>query len=162
MADILIVFTLIATLACGIIAGVFYAFSTIIMNGLGRIPGVHGVAAMRGINNAVINRLFLGPYLGAVLLCALIVVVAPFAWSAGAAALAVLGALAYIIGTFVVTIVFSVPLNNRLEEAKADDPETMALWNDYLQRWTMWNHVRTGAAVAATALFIVAVCATAG
>jgi uncharacterized membrane protein len=157
MAEILIVFALIATLACGIITGVFYAFSTIVMSGLGSIPGAHGVSAMRAINDAVINRLFLGPYLGAVLLCAMIVVVAPFVWSAAAAALAILGALAYIVGTFVVTIVFNAPLNNRLAEAKPDDPDTMALWDEYLQQWTKWNHVRTGAALAATALLIVAV-----
>ncbi|MFG0283646.1 MAG: DUF1772 domain-containing protein [Phycisphaerales bacterium JB039] len=157
MAELLIIVALILTLACGAITGVFYAFSTIVMNGLGGIPRATGMAAMKAINNAVYTRLFLIPYLGAALLCALVLIIAPFAWRPLPAAFAFLGAAAYIGGTFVVTILCNVPLNNRLAEAKPDDSETAAFWDEYLQRWTMWNHVRAGAALAATAFFFLAI-----
>ena len=34
--------------------------------------------------------------------------------------------------------------------------EAAALWTRYLSTWTVWNHVRTAAALGATASFILA------
>ena len=54
------------------------------------------------------------------------------------------------IGMFVVTMAFNVPLNNALLRGDA------ATWQRYLVSWTRWNHVRTLASMAASALFIAA------
>jgi len=63
----------------------------------------------------------------------------------------------YVVGMFVVTVVFNVPLNDQLA---ATDPASTAaapVWARYLTDWTLWNHVRTIASLAATTLFIVAI-----
>ncbi|HLL90834.1 MAG TPA: hypothetical protein VK324_16150 [Tepidisphaeraceae bacterium] len=56
--------TLAAALGSGLMAGVFFAFSAFVMRALGRLPAGEAVAAMRAINVAVINPLFLGVFLG--------------------------------------------------------------------------------------------------
>ena len=55
-----------------------------------------------------------------------------------------------------VTTDFNVPLNNVLARAAANDPDSVSLWRHYLRRWTIWNHVRTGASLAAATLLILA------
>ena len=42
--------TLFAALGCGLIAGVFFAFSTFVMKALARLPSGEGMAAMQSIN----------------------------------------------------------------------------------------------------------------
>ena len=58
------------------------------------------------------------------------------------------GSLLYIIGCFLVTMVFNVPLNKALARTDANNPDSVSLWRHYLHRWTFWNHVRTGASLA--------------
>ena len=58
------------------------------------------------------------------------------------------GALLYVVGTFVVTILGNVPLNNRLEKVEPESDEAREVWALYLKRWVFWNHVRTLAALA--------------
>jgi uncharacterized membrane protein len=52
--------------------------------------------------------------------------------------------------------VFNVPRNNALAAVSPSSMEAAALWTDYLSTWTFWNHVRTAAALAASALLILA------
>src|SRR5262245_41534933 len=64
-------FTALALATClgsGIVGGVFFAFSTFVMKALGELPASQGVAAMQRINVVVLNRLFLGVFLGTALL----------------------------------------------------------------------------------------------
>ena len=49
-------------------------------------------------------------------------------------------------------MVFNVPRNERLAELDPEQPEGVEYWKDYLVSWTRWNHVRTLASLAATAL----------
>ena len=65
------------------------------------------------------------------------------------------GAISYFLGTFIVTIFGNVPLNDQLAAVSATDPDAVKLWMRYLDRWTMWNHVRTVAAMVAALLYTV-------
>ena len=148
---------LLAAVGSGLIAGVFYAFSTFVMRALAQRPPVEGMAAMQAINVAVINPLFLGAFLGTAGACAVAAAGAVTRWEQPGAAYVVAGAALYLLGTFGVTIVCNVPLNNALAAVAPTDPAAGAVWATYLRRWTMWNHVRTLAAVAALAAFILGV-----
>jgi uncharacterized membrane protein len=66
------------------------------------------------------------------------------------------GAVFYLAGTFLVTILGNVPLNNRLAAVPASDAASRATWQHYLSRWTMWNHVRTAAGALSALLYTVA------
>ena len=145
-----------AALGCGLIAGVFFAFSTFVMTALRRRPAAEGMAAMQGINVAVINPVFLGLFLGTAVMCAVLGIVAVMRFSRPGAGYVLAGAALYFAGTFLVTMLFNVPLNNQLANVTPGDAEAEQIWMRYVQRWTMWNHVRTVAAVAAMAAFIMA------
>ncbi len=57
------------------------------------------------------------------------------------------------VGTILVTMFGNVPLNNQLAAESATVPGTHEVWQHYLDRWTMWNHVRTTAAMVAALLY---------
>ncbi len=133
--------TVIAALGCGAMAGVFFAFSAMVVPGLRRTTPAEGVAAMRAINAAVLNPPFLGLFLGT----AVVSVVAafgggPWAWA---------GAALYLLGDVVLTGAYHVPRNTELERRG-----TSAYWARYLREWVPANHVRAAAALAASAAFV--------
>jgi uncharacterized membrane protein len=62
----------------------------------------------------------------------------------------------YLAGTIAVTMACNVPLNNKLARVQPESDEGAIFWQRYLSDWTAWNHVRTIAALAASASFIMA------
>lgn len=148
--------TLFAALGCGLVAGVFYAFSTFVMNALARLPPAQGIAAMQSINAAVINPWFMTAFLGTAAACAVLIVFALLRWHRPGAVCLLIGGLLYLIGTLLVTMGFNVPRNNALAALDPASAESASLWAGYVSSWTAWNHVRTAAALAAAALLIIA------
>src|SRR5436190_5913255 len=53
MSALLFYLTLGSTLGCGLIAGVFFAFSSFVMPALAKLPPAQGLAAMQSINVVV-------------------------------------------------------------------------------------------------------------
>lgn len=155
MTRLMFVVTLAAALGSGLMAGLFFAFSTSVMSALGRIPAPQGIAAMQSINVTILNPVFLTVFLGTALLSALLVVGAIFGWIPNPG-WAVAGALLYIVGVIGITMFINVPMNDALAAAAPDSAEGAALWAGYLERWTFWNHVRTLAPLAGLAAFILA------
>ena len=142
-----------AVLGSGLVAGIFFAFSTFVMRALGRLPENQGSAAMKAINVTVLNPWFFPAFFGTGAVCLPVAFLA-FGSAAGTHRVYLLAACAlYLLGCLLVTVAFNVPLNNRLESAEPDSSGTEALWANYLSRWTLWNHVRTAASLAAAGLF---------
>lgn len=153
----LVLCALLAAIGSGVMAGFFYSFSNVVMGALRRIPAPSGIAAMQSINVVVLNPLFFALFFGTALL-GLGLVVAVLVGGAEAGGVAALGGgLVYLVGVIGVTVARNVPMNDRLAAVDGNDPAGAALWDDYLRRWTLWNHVRTAAALAAFVLFVLAV-----
>jgi uncharacterized membrane protein len=131
------IIVLLATVGSGLMAGLFFAFSTAVMPGLRELPADQARAAMRPINVRIQNPLFLLIFVGT----AVLGVIGAFAGEIIAGAL-------YVVGSFLLTMFVNVPMNNRLE--KTDDE----YWPTYLSRWTMWNHVRGLACTAALVMYV--------
>jgi uncharacterized membrane protein len=147
-----LILKLVAILGCGLIAGVFFAFSTFVINALAQRPAAEGIAAMQSINVTVINPWFMGVFLGTGLICGVFILAVLLRWQSLGISHLLIASLLYLIGT----IGFNVPLNEALALAKPDSSEGATLWAKYLTDWTFWNHVRTIAALAAAALFTIA------
>lgn len=145
--------TLAAALSTGVVAGVFFAFSTFVMPALARLAASHGVAAMQAINAAALDRWFLGALFGAAALCLALALVG---WGEPGARLRLAGAALYLVGAIGVTIACNVPRNQALQPLAPGGPAALALWGPYLREWTAWNHVRTLASIAASAAFTLA------
>jgi uncharacterized membrane protein len=150
------VIALLSALGCGLMAGFFFAFSTVIMKALGKVPPAQGVMAMQTINVVVINPLFLAPFLGTAASCVFMIVAALRGGHDPRASYWLAAGAFYLVGTLLVTMVFNVPRNNALAAVAPDTSEAARLWATYLTTWTMWNHVRTIAALAAAVLFTLA------
>lgn len=153
MDDLSRILALVAILGTGIIGGVFFAFSSFVMRALGRLPAAQGLAAMQSINVVVINPHFLGAFLGTAGISLAAIVVAGLRWGKAGAALDATAGVLYFVGTFLVTVLGNVPLNNALEKVQPSDANAAETWNDYLRRWTNWNHLRTAAALLSTLSF---------
>jgi uncharacterized membrane protein len=149
---------LFAALGCGLIAGVFFAFSTFVMKALAQQPPAQGIAAMQSINITVINPWFMTAFLGTAVACIFLAISSLLKWQEAGVVYLLVGCLLYLIGTFLVTIVFNVPLNDTLAKVKPESPESATVWASYLANWTFWNHIRTMAALAAAVAFILALC----
>lgn len=141
-------------ISSALVAGIFYAFSSFVMPGLGRIAGQNGIDAMNSINVTVITPSFMLLFLGTALLCAALGVWSLFSFADPASKLILLASLLYLVGCFGVTMVFNVPLNDRLAALKPGDGD--AFWQAYLRTWTMWNTVRTIAPTLSAVLFVLA------
>jgi uncharacterized membrane protein len=53
-----------SALGCGLVAGLFFAFSNFVMKSLARLPSDQGIAAMQNINVDVLNRWFFVVFFG--------------------------------------------------------------------------------------------------
>jgi uncharacterized membrane protein len=148
--------TLLAALGCGLFAGVFFAFSSSIMAALGKLPPNQGMSAMQAINIAVINPVFLGVFLGTGVLCVILAVWSLLHWQDPRSLKLLAGSLLYIIGSLTVTFAANVPLNDALAAADPASAEGANLWARYLTNWTLWNHLRCAASLAALVAFIMA------
>lgn len=154
-AELLFAATLLATLTCGLVAGVFFAFSSFVLGALARLPAARGIEAMQSVNRVVLNPLFLGVFVGAALLGLALAVVAVLRWDHDGSAWSLAGGLLYVFGAFVLTGVVHVPRNEALLRVDADSEEGARLWVRYVPVWGAANHVRTVAALAASACFAV-------
>lgn len=152
----LLLLTLLAALGSGIVAGIFYGFSSFIMGALGKLPPHEGIAAMQSINVVVINPSFFAAFFGTAALSLVLGGFAVLGAEVAGAALLAAGALLYLTGCIGVTIFLNVPLNNRLAKVEPASAEGAKLWRHYLVAWTRWNTVRTAASALAAVMFIVA------
>lgn len=149
---------LFTALGCGLVAGVFFAFSTFVMSALARLQFREGIVAMQSINITAINPLFMLALFGTALACLFLAASSVLNWHQPGAGYLLVGSLLYLAGTIGVTIAFNVPLNDALATVKPDSPEGENLWAGYLTNWTFWNHIRTIAALAAATLLTIALC----
>ncbi|MFC3285952.1 anthrone oxygenase family protein [Litchfieldella rifensis] len=144
-----------SAIGCGLIAGLYFAFSAFIMKALGHIDLGAGIAAMVEINKVILSSLFLPLFFGTTIAGAALAVLSLLRWSEPGAAPMLLGGVIYVVGMFGVTLLFNVPLNNELVGARATG-DAGAVWARYLKAWTLWNHVRTVASTVACGCFIAA------
>ena len=140
-------------LGCGVLGGVYFAFSAFIMSAFDSAGAAHAVAAMNAINTRIVRSLFMPVFLSTTLGSALLAIIGLLDFPDRA--LLVAGGAVYVVGMFGVTMIWNVPLNDALAAAR-DKPDVGATWIRYRQQWTRWNHVRAVASTVASALFVAA------
>ena len=129
---ILTLLLLVAAVATGLNGGVFFAFSTFVMRAFGRLPAPQGIAAMQAINVTALGWPLMLLMFGTAALCLVLAVVALFRLGEPGGVLILVGAIVFVAGTIVVTMLRNVPLNDALARADAASGEGAALWTRYL------------------------------
>jgi uncharacterized membrane protein len=142
-------------IGCGLLAGTYFAFSTFIMTALGRIEPFHSISAMKSINSTILRSLFMPLFFGTTVASAVLAIIGLSHRGQPGGTAMVAGGLIYVVGMFVCTVFFNVPLNNALGSAAGE--AGASIWARYLKEWTMWNHVRTISSATACALYIRAI-----
>ena len=145
---------IVAILGSGLVAGVFYAFSTLIMQGLARLPAEEGMRAMQSINVTVLNRWFLWVFMGTFGLCLALIFIFAVDYRGLRSVCIILGGVIYVVWCFLVTGTRNVPRNTLLEKTPANAAHATLVWQTYLQEWTHYNHLRTAAAFITCLCFI--------
>ena len=156
MNDWMALLTVGTALGSGVMAGVFFAFSTFVMRALARLRPAQGLEAMQAINQTVINPWFLGVFFGTAGGCLVLAGMTLWEWPRSGGAYMIAGCVLYLVGTFLVTAVFNVPMNDALETVVPADPDAPSTWTTYVEEWTVWNHVRSAAALVGAALLVLA------
>ncbi len=149
MSGVLYAATLATALGCGLVAGVFFAFSSFVMASLKRLPSAQGIAAMQSIIIVAVTPAFMTALFGTAAACLGLAGWALISMGGAPLALVLIGCALYLVGTIGVTIACNVPLNDGLATLHPQDAGAASRWAEYVAKWTAWNHVRTVAALAA-------------
>ena len=111
--------TVVTAVGAGLVAGVFFAFSTFVMRAFEDLPPRDGLRAMQSVNRAAPSPLFMAALLGTAAACiglgiwSLVDVDEPGAWYR------VAGCAVYLVG-IAVTIAYHIPRNDALAVVDAD------------------------------------------
>lgn len=132
----------IATIAAGLLAGLFYAYTVSVMPGLARADDRTWVEAMRGINVAIQNGWFMLTFLGAPVLAA----VAGFLYlRSGVPLWWIVAGFGCLVAMLVITGAVHIPMNNAVDAGGDSYADLRARFEG---PWVHWNLVRTAVSIA--------------
>lgn len=144
-------------LSSGLVAGLFYAYSCSVNPGLHMLGDKEYIQAMQGINSAIQNPVFFISFMG-------LLVVYPlcsyqlYRHNGGLSFYLIIGAmLIYFVAVFGSTVLFNVPLNNRLAQFNTNttSSEQITLMRQAFERpWNFYHSIRMIASIIAFALSI--------
>jgi uncharacterized membrane protein len=149
---VILVLGIVNAMGAALSAGALFAFSSFVMDGLGRTPDEVGLTAMQGINLAAPSPLFMLALLGTAVTSAVVGVLAVARWDEPGSPWMVLGAALYLLSV-AITVTYHVPRNNALAALDPATPASAAQWRRYHRDWTRMNHVRVLVALAAAVVF---------
>lgn len=148
-----------AAFTTALIAGLFYSYSCSVNWGLGRLPDAGYLAAMQSINREILNPLFFMSFMGTLLLLPLS---AWLQYGHGPSIrfyLLLAATLVYAVGTFGVTIMGNVPLNNALDAFHIPSASAEVLHQQrvlFEKPWNTLHSIRTVANAIALILVLLA------
>jgi uncharacterized membrane protein len=151
MTDVLVAFTLITALGCGLSAGALFAFSSFVMRALARLPAAQGIAAMQSINVVAVTPVFMTALFGTAVAHVALGVWALADWDDSYGPWLLAASALYLAGPVGLTMAYHVPRNNALARVAPTDPDAEARWRRYVEEWTRMNHVRVAGGLAAAA-----------
>jgi uncharacterized membrane protein len=147
-----------ATVCVGLVGGLLGAFAVAIMPALRGASDRTFVETMQRINVSILNPIFLGAYVGGLLLSGAAIVLHWVDDERGALPWIVAGTVLYLV-VLMITGRVNVPLNEQLDAA--GDPTRItdlgAVRQRFEDRWVTWNIVRSAVNVAAFACLAVGI-----
>jgi uncharacterized membrane protein len=147
----------IAILLTGLSAGFFYAWQVSVIPGTRQISDYSYLESMQAINRAILNPMFFIIFFG----CLVVLLISSvvhfrieaydlFGWILAAT-------LIYAIGTFGITVIGNVPLNETLDKIDLlalDHTQLKRMREGYEIKWNRWHTIRTVCSVVSFALLL--------
>ena len=143
----------------GLSAGFFYAWQVSVIPGTKRVVDLTYLETMQSINRAILNPAFFVIFFGTLILLT-IASIYEFHTSKLVFGLMLASSIAYLAGTFGVTALGNVPLNNELDTldfAKTSAKKIVEFRRYYEVNWNKLHLIRTVFAVLSFALTVIAV-----
>ncbi len=137
------------TVSNSLVAGTFFAFSAFVMAALSACKPEEAAHAMNSINAVIVRSPFIALFVFSGLLSIALPMWAWFGGHRSETGPLLAAGVTYLVGVFVVTVAYNVPLNDRL--AVAPD-----FWPQYVSSWQPWNHVRTVASILSAIILVMA------
>ena len=114
---------------------------------------MQALSVMQSINRLILTPYFFLVFMGTPTACVAILLVGFMSSEAANYNYAYIAAITYILGSFGVTIIKNVPMNNTLKELDTNDEVSINYWQVYFKKWTFWNHIRFWASLVSCVLF---------
>lgn len=131
-----------ASISAGLIAGVYFAFSAFIMHALDRLDPQQAADAMSSINDVILHSWFMHLFFSSSLVYAMLSVFALLNTNLAGRWTLFAAGVTYVVGMFLCTVLFNVPLNNQLKASSSGKNHSQEYWRIYYKHWTHWNSVR--------------------
>jgi uncharacterized membrane protein len=148
-----------ATTFVGLMAGLFYSYSCSVTIGLSKLPDEQYIAAMQSINRSIQNPVFFISFFGALILPPLTTYLNYPYISSNCFWLLLSAAILYLGGSFLVTVIGNIPLNNTLESFNLSGASKEAISLQRLSfepKWNALNIVRTISSITSFILILIA------
>ena len=158
MSTTLSAMVLLSALGTGLMAGVYFAFSGFVMKALKTVPNTAGISSMQAINDVILGSAFMPLFFITTGLGITLALIGGLNWGRSYGPALLVAGVIYTFGMFVVTAAFNVPLNDALKAVPVQEnasiaQDSVSLWQHYLKRWTLFNHIRTAASTLASSLY---------
>jgi len=142
-----------AALSTGLMAGIYFAFSSFIMQAFEKIEEEQAIAAMNSINETILRSWFMPLFFGSSIISVILLFSTLSESGQFNSYLIITACIIYIVGMLVSTALFNVPLNKALANVASTHLASHITWSDYLKKWTFWNHVRMLASLFSCIMF---------
>lgn len=158
---ILQVVLIITTLLCALVAGLVFAFASVVMPGIGMMEDREFLRAFKVIDRVIQDRQpwFMLIWVGSLFAIIAIAILGMLQTDGASRILIILASLIYIFGVQFPTMTINIPLNNQLQKmdlGTASEAEIQDFRQKFEVPWNRWNRIRTLLA-SSTAVILMAV-----
>ncbi len=135
-----------AILLTGLMAGIFFTWSNAVKPGIGKLSDLEYLRALQSMNRVILNKAFIGIFLGAIIAVALVPVFHFKLFPNNIFWLFILALVTYWVGVFGVTVFGNIPLNEILDRINLESitpEEIKALRTSIEVKWNNLNLIRS-------------------
>jgi len=150
---------LLATMATGLMGGIFFTWSNAVKPGIGKLTDIGYLESLQAMNKAILNPMFYLVFFAAVVL---IPVATYFNYNSQSSLVVKLlfgASIVYFIGVFLVTFRGNIPLNTILEHTDLNtitDAAAKELRKGIEAKWNFYNRIRTLTSAASFIVLLIA------
>jgi len=138
----------ISTFLCSLVAGFLFAFAVVVMPGIRNLGDREFILTFQVIDRIIQNNqpIFLIVWVGSVVLLIATLVIGFVQLEGTCLMLLILVTVTYIFGVQLPTVIFNIPLNNKVQTLDVDEigEDTLKFAREEFESpWNRWNLVRT-------------------
>lgn len=149
----------ITAILTALIAGLFYAYSCSVNIGLAKLPDDQYIAAMQSINREIQNPVFFISFMGTLIMLPICTFMNYKTGTMSNFWMLLAATILYCVGTFGVTIIGNIPLNETLDKFSLQAATIKEIANarsQFEMPWNKFHSIRTIASIMALILVIIA------